>query len=612
MSTESIPVFSEDFARRIVDTVVRANTALRSPSQRRKRPPQPPDNGDNEGNTPNGTGGGGCCCNEMDCLPAVTDYYGDAVATIPTEYYFRPTSFLCHCQPAEDANALVTLAVTDDPTIYESEPIQCQSGTANDPCSNERTYTWHMAGTNTGTWTWTKTSPCDNTRTWYAAYPFCPDTTACQYDTLDGLTWHLTDDSGCTGSCECAEPINDPADINDTSTGVCTPSPATLEWYYLSETNPSCCTPAYPVATPTSQGETTTTMCSVGTESFDWVLTSQTNPGYCLPPKPAVTGTEVEDDTTTTSCDYAGGWTSNDDDSNADCCDPDAPDYDGEEEGQIATVDCELAEGDPIYKPAFWRLTIEGPDYYGCDTTHIDFLIDDVVIFTECLVCPSGARSKPFCPSCVNTFHICTCGPLQCDGTPPTVICLHPEAFPTASPGTIHCGTEWEREAPPYLVGTFTGNDCDCDVHDPVIFSASDPIALGGVTEQVGWETDWFPWSTTGEGGIDGCLIWRVKFRYSIFQRLAPGPGQSCMYANLSIYVDARDWCSVGDEILNSPLVSIFGKDIDVLADVDPVSDRIAITSTSSSWGACFIPVRLCGTSLMDPLKFIYLDITEP
>ncbi len=79
-------------------------------------------------------------------------------------------------------------------------------------------------------------------------------------------------------------------------------------------------------------------------------------------------------------CTYTKNWTWNGtvweatDPDEVDPCDcaPDEPDFDGTEEGQTADTSC---DGGTLLV-AYWRLTInETLDYFGCDSTKLEFII---------------------------------------------------------------------------------------------------------------------------------------------------------------------------------------------------------------------------------------------
>lgn len=143
---------------------------------------------------------------------------------------------------------------------------------------------------------------------------------------------------------------------------------------------------------PTGLGQTTTKPCIPVTSGPIWNLVSQSNP----------------------TCG----------------CVPDPPDYDGTVDGQTATTECVFGtptSPDPV--PSFWRLTIGTIDYYGCDSTKLEFIIGDVTALVAYLD-PNCqfANQRPFCRECVNTFRVKACKP-DCPSHP-TVICLEPK-FPT-------------------------------------------------------------------------------------------------------------------------------------------------------------------------------------
>ena len=151
---------------------------------------------------------------------------------------------------------------------------------------------------------------------------------------------------------------------------------------------------------------------------------------------------------------------------NAGCCTPNPPDFNGTTNGQTATTSCSVTAGDGVLADSIWRLTIEHLGYYGCNDTRLEFLIDGVRVFVHCLTCPVGAKSRPFCPMCVNTFHICgVCGPTRCDVQPPTVICLAPnfgylvDAVVTCLPSVTHLPRVFRLEL---NAGTDTSSGAEC------------------------------------------------------------------------------------------------------------------------------------------------------
>lgn len=348
--------------------------------------------------TSGGNGGAGCCCAENRCL-RLPGHPTLPKAWSPEYYTIRHPAMMCGCSPAGSESADVKLYQVDpdNDRIWESK-----HGYFDTPLlclgSNQESVTCTV----TATWTWTLTDDtgfCTGHFDWHVA------------NRGDGLgTWAVGNNAGIqTDPCHCS---NGGAPCGDNG------SPPSSDATLLSigtETTKPCCNPegANPIecstCDPVSAGH--------------WVLTS------------------VDDE----ACD----------------CDPVEPDFDGTTEGQTATTTCDatkIVDGSELLLTSYWRLTIvDDLDYYGCDSTMLQFVIGNTTIMTYFLATPCGGPqhlTRSFCRECINTFKSSTCN-ARCE-TSPTVICLEPVV---EGGGLIPCSACKDNIVPKRFIALITQPD---------------------------------------------------------------------------------------------------------------------------------------------------------
>lgn len=251
--SEPIRTLSLGFIERLKRMLAWAESVM-PVSSRRKRTPQP---WNNPANTEGGTGGGGCCCNELDCLRV--SGVPDEVEINPEYYEFTPSTLVCGCDPAADAQAKVRLYQVDpdDDTVWESphgeedEDVPQCLGTANETvsCIVTATWKWTTDGTCTGLCNWVSNETSPGVFEWTTAG------NNCVVECGEGL-----------GSCDSNPPASPPTADGQETTTACIQDP---HWVLDSVDDDECeCTPEQPDYDGTEPDETAETTCE-GTKVVD-------------------------------------------------------------------------------------------------------------------------------------------------------------------------------------------------------------------------------------------------------------------------------------------------------------------------------------------------------